>query len=105
MIDRIRQYEVAEELGVSKSYISAILKGKKSCSEKTMRNLKTAYPDLEFVLYKPHYIVKPKEHKCNYEEFKQLLKKYNIDSLLIDYSKLTKEELEKLIKIILGDKE
>ena len=50
--------EIAKELGISKSYLSEILNGKKGCSEELMNKLKEYYPELNFYIStKPRFKV------------------------------------------------
>ena len=50
--------EIAKELGISKSYLSEILNGKKGCSEELMNKLKEYYPTLKFYVFtKPRFKV------------------------------------------------
>ena len=49
---------IAKDLGISKSYLSDILKGKKGCSEELMIKIKKYYPTLKFYNFvKPRYKV------------------------------------------------
>ena len=49
---------IARELGISKSYLSYILRGKKGCSENLMIKIKKYYPELKFYNFtKPRYKV------------------------------------------------
>lgn len=52
---------IAKDLGISKSYLSDILKGKKGCSEELMIKIKKYYPTLKFYNFvKPRYKVEVK---------------------------------------------
>lgn len=52
------QNEIAKELGISKTYLSEILNGKKGCSEELMYKIKEYYPTLEFYIFtKPRFKV------------------------------------------------
>jgi transcriptional regulator with XRE-family HTH domain len=54
---RISQNEIAKKLGISKSYLSSILNGKRGCSETLKNELIKYYPDLKFKILKPRYTV------------------------------------------------
>lgn len=50
--------QIANEIKISPSYLSDILKGKKGCSEDLMYKIKMYYPQLEFYVFtKPRYKV------------------------------------------------
>lgn len=50
--------QIANELKISPSYLSDILKGKKGCSEDLMYKIKMYYPHLVFYVFtKPRYKV------------------------------------------------
>lgn len=50
--------ETAIKLGISPSYLSDILNGKKGCSEELMNKIKKYYKDLEFYNFvEPRYKV------------------------------------------------
>ena len=54
------QNEIAKEIGISKSYLSEILSGKKGCSHWLMEEILKYYPNLkeDFTLLNPRYILK-----------------------------------------------
>ena len=54
------QNEIAKEIGISKSYLSDILNGKKGCSHWLMMKILKYYPELEdnFKLLNPRYIIR-----------------------------------------------
>lgn len=54
------QNEIAKEIGISKSYLSDILNGKKGCSHWLMEKILKYYPDLknDFKLLNPRYIIR-----------------------------------------------
>ena len=54
---RVSQNEIAKKIGVSKSYLSSILNGKRGCSETLKNELLKYYPDLKFKILKPRYKV------------------------------------------------
>ena len=50
--------KIAKELGISKTYLSEILSGKKGCSEELMYKIQEYYPTLEFYIFtKPRFKV------------------------------------------------
>lgn len=50
--------QIANELKISPSYLSDILKSKKGCDEILMNKIKEYYPQLEFYVFtKPRYKV------------------------------------------------
>ena len=54
------QTEIAKEIGISKSYLSEILSGKKGCSHWLMSEILKYYPNLKFLPLNPRYILKKK---------------------------------------------
>ena len=54
------QNEISKEIGISKSYLSEILSGKKGCSHWLMEEILKYYPNLkeDFKLLNPRYILK-----------------------------------------------
>lgn len=49
----------AKLIGISQSFLSDILKGKKGCDEITMNKIKALYPDVDFYNFvKPRYKIK-----------------------------------------------
>ena len=54
------QTEIAKEIGISKSYLSEILSGKKGCTHWLMSEILKYYPNLkeDFKLLNPRYILK-----------------------------------------------
>lgn len=53
------QNKIAKEIGISKGYLSDILKGKKGCNKCLMDEIKKYYPQLEFYIFtQPRYKVK-----------------------------------------------
>ena len=54
------QNEIAKEIGISKSYLSEILSGKKGCTHCLMEEILKYYPNLkeDFKLLNPRYILK-----------------------------------------------
>lgn len=55
--------DLADELGVTSAYICAILKGKKSCSEDRMHQIKKYYPNVNFYVSNKYYRVKENENE------------------------------------------
>jgi len=53
------QNEIAKEIGISKSYLSDILNGKKGCAHWLMQEILKYYPNLknDFKLLNPRYKV------------------------------------------------
>ena len=50
---------ISKQLGISKSYLSDIINGKKGCSKELMTEIKKCYPDLDFYIFtKPRYKIK-----------------------------------------------
>lgn len=55
---------ISKELGISKSYLSDIINGKKGCSKELMKKIKKYYLNLEFYIFtKPRYKVKKEMNK------------------------------------------
>lgn len=54
------QSEIAKEIGISQSYLSEILSGRKGCSHWLMVKILKYYPNLnqDFTLLNPRYILK-----------------------------------------------
>lgn len=54
------QNEIAKEIGISKSYLSDILNGKKGCAYWLMMKILKYYPELKdnFKLLNPRYIIR-----------------------------------------------
>lgn len=96
--------ENADILGISKSYLSQIINGKRGCDEKLMLNIKTLYPELNFTLLNPRYILRKDDDKCNYMEYRELARKYNIGASSIDWRNSTYNELDNLLNIIMDCK-
>ena len=51
------QSEVAKKLGISRTYLCDILKGRRGCSQELRRKLYCFYPNLNFKLLNPRYIL------------------------------------------------
>lgn len=51
------QNKIAGKIGISRSYLSEILRGVKGCNKEVMNNILFYYPDLKFKLLNPRYIV------------------------------------------------
>ena len=54
------QTEIANEIGISKSYLCEILKGKKGCSYEVMCKIVKRYPNinfLDFMILNPRFIL------------------------------------------------
>ncbi len=49
------QNQIAKELGISKSYLSDILNGKKGCNTDLKEKLLQYYPNLKFIVYNPRW--------------------------------------------------
>lgn len=97
--------ENAKTLGISISYLSDILNGKKGCSEDLMLNIKFLYPNLDFTLLNPRYRLRKPTDKCNYMEYKELLAKYGVKKSTLQYSTQTKEELDRFMSIVFKGEE
>ena len=59
------QTEIAKELGISKNYLSNILNGKRGCDILLKNKLLKYYPNLNFKLLNPRFIVKGKKDANN----------------------------------------
>ena len=57
------QSEIAKEIGISRSYLSEILRGKKGCPYWLMVEILKYYPNLRnnFYLLNPRYILRERE--------------------------------------------
>lgn len=55
------QTEIAKELGISKNGLSNILSGKRGCDLSLKNKILKYYPDLDFKLLNPRFIVKGKK--------------------------------------------
>lgn len=53
---------ISKEIGISKSYLSDIINGKKGCSKELVNEIKKYYPNLEFYVFtKPRYKVRKED--------------------------------------------
>lgn len=77
--EKLNLKENAKELGISITYLWEILRGRKGCNEELMLKMIKKYPELDFTLLNPRYILR-KDNKCNYieQEYFGLLELYNI---------------------------
>lgn len=55
------QNEIAKEIGISKSYLSDILNGKKGCNAIIKEKILKFYPALKFKILNPRYLVEKVE--------------------------------------------
>lgn len=62
---------IAKELGISPSYLSDILNGKKGCSEELMNKIKIYYKSLEF-----YNFVEPRYKVVKENKYDKQIKKY-----------------------------
>lgn len=55
---------IAKELGISPSYLSNIINGKKGCTKELMEKIKKYYPNLDFYNFvEPRYKVRLEENR------------------------------------------
>jgi len=66
----------AEKYGIASSYCYDIFNGKKGCSEELMLKIKKDYPEMDFILLHPRWILKKPNQELSYiEKENQMLKK------------------------------
>lgn len=84
-------YKRADRYGIVYSYCYDIFNGKKGCSEELMLKIKKDYPEMEFVLLHPRWILKKPNEELSFIENKVEELQQRLDKA-IEYIKILREK-------------